>query len=102
MSTDKDTTHHLRELMERATPGEWRDLPCPEWARGQHMIRRDDKPWGCFGELAQAGPEDASLIVAMRNALPALLAVVEAGSSSVAPSSVDAYQPDPPPRKGTP
>lgn len=65
----------LVALATKATQGKWRDLPCPQWARGQHMIRNDGLEWGCFGEIAQAGPEDAAFIAAASPAV--ILALCE-------------------------
>ena len=55
------------------TPGPWHVIPHPEWTGGMSRIAREaDEPWGNFGEIAYAAPNDAHLIAAA----PDLLAVV--------------------------
>lgn len=72
----------LREMLAKASPRQWRDIPNPSWNRANHQVRIDDGySYGCFGEIAHASPENAAIIVAAINALPALLDVAEAAQS---------------------
>ncbi len=72
---------HLRSLEAAATPGPW-GITC-------------DSDWACIETAARlvipSMPvgEDADLIVAMRNALPVLLAVAEAAAAFKALDSED-------------
>jgi hypothetical protein len=78
---------HLRQLAERATPLPWylpEDSTLPRTAEGdivwpQHLDGQLPFHWARF-----LRPEDAELIVRTRNALPVLLAAVEAARSLLA------------------
>lgn len=61
--TLRDELMKMAEAAGKATPGPWKNLPCPDWVNGSHMIRNDDKPWGCFGEIAGVSPHDAEHFV---------------------------------------
>lgn len=69
----------LRDLYEKATGGEWFDIPHPKYKSACHRItNRADQPWESFGQIAYVGKKNAALIVALHNCLPELLKVVEA------------------------
>ncbi|MDA8311464.1 MAG: hypothetical protein M0Z46_12795 [Actinomycetota bacterium] len=91
-----DRIAELRELTRAATPGPWRpttpdptvlDLLAESWssANGEEVADFPGASWpqgpawvDCTDTGLFFDPADAALIVAMRNALPALLDVVEA------------------------
>ena len=70
-----DPIQHLRELLANATGGPWND-EYPEEVLAPRLDREGDEgPWKT---VAECSTEDAALIVAAINALPALLDVAEA------------------------
>jgi hypothetical protein len=76
---DMTPIEQLRELMRKATPGPWKIAVCDT-----HLHRPGvsglscEKIRGDKSRIIETGPsQDANLIIAMRNHLPALLAVVE-------------------------
>jgi len=73
----------LRRLLADATPGPWHDtyehyvsdeLAGPDGKSLLHARSNSDDPEPCFRHTP-----DAQLVIAMRNAMPALLAEAEAG-----------------------
>ncbi len=70
----------LRELLAKATPGEWR---LHEWSPTQADICNDGVP------IANGATEDARLIVAMHAALPALLDEVKRLRGAVKAANAD-------------
>lgn len=69
------TTHHLRELLARATPAsEWRTQECSSPSSLLLLRGRSERPGAHMQSHLQIAPaEDAALICAAINALPALL-----------------------------
>ncbi len=68
-----DVIARLRALHEAATPGPWFGGP------GESVYAGEEHPRGSYiADTFGVGGDDAALIAAMRNALPALLDVAEA------------------------
>lgn len=64
----------LKELRAKATPGEWRNPNGSTIITPDFVLKRDDDAYVCDMDK----PQDADFIVAVVNALPALLEVAEA------------------------
>lgn len=70
-------TTELRKLLAKATPGPWM---LDEWSPSDYLdgIQVDARATGPRGSVFWSDKQDARIIVAAVNALPALLDVVEA------------------------
>ena len=78
-----NTLDKLRELHEKATPGPWQTDLCNGEVRGEFLENESIYP------LIPHSEEDCELIVAMRNALPQLLTVVEAARGTLGSQDTD-------------
>lgn len=72
MSTIENTD--LRELLAKATPGEWRHRVM---SQGQRQYPEVWAPSGFVASFGKEGDGDALLIAALRNAAPSLLDEIE-------------------------
>lgn len=73
-----NTLERLKELEAKATPGPWRSARVAESIE----IRQEKFNKPRIAYLYEVGRSDAEFLVAMRNALPSLLAVVEAAEAT--------------------
>ena len=82
MALTKKQIDELKELFERTTQGKWHSVPHPEFAGADHRIADDpNKDWAAFGQVATASANNSPFIVAVHNAFPAILEMLEAATS---------------------
>lgn len=75
----------LKKLDDQRTPGEWFDIPHPEWAGAYHRVALSaDEPWGRFNPLAYASGTNAAFITACSTTVPRLLATIAAYRAALA------------------
>lgn len=73
-----ETIAAIRAAYDAATPGEWYDIPHPEYRGSNHRI--DNNPTADhanFGQIAYMSANNAALTCLAHNALPALLDAME-------------------------